>query len=174
MATAIIKLTLLCVCASVVHSSSYYGYGSSNGGLSIYNGGYFDHDGKDGKDDDFDNCNCQNGGFCTNGRCDCPAGYIGVRCENKCSSGFFGKNCRQVCQCFNNAECDSVTGICECQSGFTGIACGIGCSGRSFGDQCRSSCPCANNALCNAITGDCDCSTISGYFGTDCSQRKYL
>ena len=57
------------------------------------------------------------------GGCLCEAGWEGDDCSVQCRQGSYGTNCSQVCQCLNNATCDSASGLCHCLPGFTGKYC---------------------------------------------------
>lgn len=50
----------------------------------------------------------------------------GSVCANRCPEGFWGKNCSQICDCYNGAGCDHITGECQCKSGFYGNKVNIG------------------------------------------------
>lgn len=62
-----------------------------------------------------DSCNtvsCQNGGLCSQGKCQCITPYGGLNCEtNLCDSVV----------CHNGGAC--VSGICKCAAGYEGIHC---------------------------------------------------
>ena len=37
--------------------------------------------------------------------------------------GRFGQDCGQMCECYNGAQCDPVTGQCRCSQGWLGPRC---------------------------------------------------
>lgn len=46
--------------------------------------------------------------------------FQGPVCANRCPDGVWGNNCSELCDCFNGASCNHITGECECKPGYTG------------------------------------------------------
>ncbi|XP_017328289.1 tenascin-N isoform X2 [Ictalurus punctatus] len=88
--------------------------------------------------------NCNNNGYCVDGRCVCHAGYTGHDC------GLL------ICpdDCNDKGHC--VDGKCVCFEGFSGDTCSM--------QNCPSDCK--ENGRC--IDGNCHCD--EGFFGNDCSM----
>lgn len=77
-------------------------------------------------------------------------------------------DCRQYCDCANDVDCDSVTGVCQCPLGLHGTRCELsGCQAGFWGPQCDRLCPnhCATNQ-CDREKGHCTCSP--GMYGSHC------
>ncbi|XP_060787090.1 tenascin-N isoform X2 [Neoarius graeffei] len=87
--------------------------------------------------------NCNNNGYCVDGRCVCYTGYMGHDC------GLL--TCPDDC----NDKGHCMDGKCVCFEGFSGDTCGI--------QKCPSECK--ENGRC--IDGQCLCD--EGFFGNDCS-----
>uniref|UniRef100_A0A8D8M538 Multiple epidermal growth factor-like domains protein 10 n=1 Tax=Cacopsylla melanoneura TaxID=428564 RepID=A0A8D8M538_9HEMI len=118
-------------------------------------------------------CPCQNGGTCTpDGHCVCNtvAGYGGPICATPCNEGTWGQNCSRRCECYNQAQCDVVTGECRCEPGFEGKDCMDPCVPGTWGKQCANQCTCPNpSMLCSPIDGSCSCAP--GFKGYQCQER---
>ncbi|XP_066537531.1 tenascin-N isoform X2 [Hoplias malabaricus] len=120
---------------------------------------------------------CNDNGYCVDGRCVCHAGYTGHdcslllcpdNCNDKghcvdgkcvCFEGFSGDDCSvQKCpgDCSDNGRC--VDGRCVCDEGFSGDDCSVQ---RCPGD-------CNNKGRC--VDGRCVCD--EGFSGDDCSVRR--
>ena len=82
------------------------------------------------------------------GGCLCEAGWEGDNCSVQCRQGSYGTNCSQVCQCLNNATCDSASGLCHCLPGFTGKHCQSGVC------VCMTMCICVCVSMCACM---CEC-----------------
>ena len=54
------------------------------------------------------------------GACICKPGYAGYHCHRPCPVYTYGRDCRNVCDCQNDAFCDSASGKCTCAPGFLG------------------------------------------------------
>ncbi|KAF4089784.1 hypothetical protein AMELA_G00070640 [Ameiurus melas] len=88
--------------------------------------------------------NCNNNGYCVNGRCICQAGYTGRDCGlHTCPD-----------DCNDKGHC--VDGKCVCFEGFSGDTCSM--------QKCPSDCK--ENGRC--VDGKCHCD--EGFFGNDCSM----
>ncbi|XP_022533471.1 tenascin-N isoform X4 [Astyanax mexicanus] len=87
---------------------------------------------------------CNDNGYCVDGRCVCHAGYTG----HDCSLLLCPNDCKDKGQC--------VDGKCVCFEGFSGEDCSI------------RTCPgdCKDNGRC--VDGQCVCD--EGFFGDDCSM----
>ncbi|VDO49458.1 unnamed protein product [Onchocerca flexuosa] len=80
-------------------------------------------------------------------------------CENRCQKGFYGINCASKCFCYNENECDPVTGNCHC-IGFTGKHCENPCPDGTFGEEVTR---------CHPMNGTCIC--LEGFQGERCDEK---
>lgn len=61
-------------------------------------------------------------------------GIQGRFCENKCPKGTYGIDCASNCFCYNENECDPITGDCNC-IGFIGNQCEEPCPEGTYGKK---------------------------------------
>uniref|UniRef100_A0A915Q4T7 Multiple epidermal growth factor-like domains protein 10 n=1 Tax=Setaria digitata TaxID=48799 RepID=A0A915Q4T7_9BILA len=95
-------------------------------------------------------------------------------CENKCQKGYYGINCTSKCFCYNENECDQITGECHC-IGFTGKHCEQPCPKGTFGKEFVHLIALDQIARTNALAIQChptigSCSCRAGYTGAGCNS----
>ncbi|XP_048256555.1 receptor-type tyrosine-protein phosphatase alpha-like isoform X1 [Haliotis rufescens] len=94
-----------------------------------------------------------------------------------CSNGTFGADCDNYCHC-DSEVCDYVSGVCPggvCLPGWATETCETACEFGRYGANCSHNCPNRNckgdNSSCDHVTGECVGGCLTGWNGTDCTQK---
>ncbi|XP_071117368.1 multiple epidermal growth factor-like domains protein 10 [Haliotis cracherodii] len=97
-----------------------------------------------------------------------------------CGPGTFGSDCDNYCHC-DGEVCDYVSGICpsgDCLPGWQQDKCDTECIPGDYGRNCNTKCAdrhCkTDNSTCDHVTGECVGGCLTGWKGTDCTQKCLL
>ncbi|XP_071117359.1 receptor-type tyrosine-protein phosphatase alpha-like isoform X2 [Haliotis cracherodii] len=97
-----------------------------------------------------------------------------------CSHGTFGSDCGNYCHC-DGEVCDYVSGICpsgDCLPGWQQDKCDTECTPGDYGPKCSQKCSNRNcktdNSSCDHVAGECLGGCMTGWNGTDCTQKCLL
>ncbi|XP_048255871.1 receptor-type tyrosine-protein phosphatase alpha-like isoform X2 [Haliotis rufescens] len=97
-----------------------------------------------------------------------------------CGPGTFGSDCANYCHC-DGEVCDFVSGVCpsgDCLPGWKQDKCDTECTPGDYGAKCSQKCSNRNcktdNSRCDHVTGECAGGCLTGWNGTDCTQKCLL